>query len=324
MAEGVKQSRVCVTGGSGFLASWLVNLLLSKSYIVHTTLRDPSDKRKCGHLSTLDKASQNLKLFKADLLDYNSLCSAFEGCIGVFHVASPVPSTTSENPEKEVIEPAVKGTQNVLEACTEGKVRRVVVVSSVAAVIMNPNWPQGQVMDESCWSNKEYCRETKNWYMLSKTLAESEALEYGKRTGLDIVTVCPSMVFGPILQSTVNASSLVLVKLLKEGLESVENKVRSVVDVRDVAEALILVYETLDAGGRYICTSLSISTQDLVEKLKSIYPHYNYPKSFTEGKEGTRLSSEKLRKLGWNPRPLEETLIDSVESYRKAGILDSV
>lgn len=60
-----------------------------------------------------------------------------------------------------MLEPAVKGTLNVLEACVEAKVKRVVVVSSAAAVFFNPSWPQGQVMDESCWSDKEYCRATK-------------------------------------------------------------------------------------------------------------------------------------------------------------------
>ena len=61
----------------------------------------------------------------------------------------------------EVLEPAVKGTLNVLKACTEAKVRRVVVVSSVAAVSMNPRWPEDKVKDETCWSDKEYCRATK-------------------------------------------------------------------------------------------------------------------------------------------------------------------
>lgn len=60
-----------------------------------------------------------------------------------------------------MIEPAVKGTLNVLKACSEAKVNRLVIVSSAAAVSMNPNWPEGQVMDENCWSDKEYCRTTK-------------------------------------------------------------------------------------------------------------------------------------------------------------------
>ncbi|EEF52917.1 cinnamoyl-CoA reductase 1-like [Ricinus communis] len=315
------KGKLCVTGAGGYLGSWVVQLLLSKDYIVRGTVRDPKDK-KYAHLSKLDKASDNLKLVKADLLDYNSLNAAIQGCTGVFHVASPVPSTTVPNPEVEVLEPAIKGTQNVLKACAEAKVKRVVVVSSGAAIFMNPSWPKSKMMDETCWSNKEYCRTTKNWYCLSKTVAETEAFEYAEQSGLDVVTVCPTLILGPILQSTVNASSLVLVKLLKGGYESLENKLRLIVDVRDVAEALALVYEKPEAEGRYICTAHAIKTRDLVEKLRSLYPDYSYPNSFTEeGEEDLVLSSEKLQRLGWNTRSLEETIADSVQSYQKAGIL---
>lgn len=143
----------------------------------------------------------------------------------------------------ELVEPAVNGTLNVLKACSEAKVGRVVVVSSVAAVLMKPNWPKDQVIDETCWSDKEYCRETnviywgiqfnihfykfvqwwtwfpdlcrQNWYCFSKTVAEAEAWEYAKKSGLNMVTVCPSLVLGPMLQHTANASSLALMKLLK-------------------------------------------------------------------------------------------------------------
>lgn len=61
----------------------------------------------------------------------------------------------------ELIEPAVKGTLNVLKACHEAKVKRVVIVSSIASLLMNPLWPKDQVKDEACWSDKEYCRTTK-------------------------------------------------------------------------------------------------------------------------------------------------------------------
>ncbi|KAH9688901.1 Epimerase domain-containing protein [Citrus sinensis] len=363
----LEKGRVCVTGAGGYLASWVVKLLLSKDYFVRGTVREPSDEKNT-HLYKLEKASENLKLFKADLLDYDSVKSAIVGCNGVFHVASPVPSSSVE-----LIEPAVKGTLNVLKACLEAKVKRVIVVSSGAAVGLNPRWPKGQIMDETCWSDKEYCRTTNNWYCLSKTEAESEALEFAKRTGLDVVTVCPNLILGPLLQSNVNSSSLVLIKRLKgnklssvvrvsacddkenflaaclvavgtgvfqflyaylnsnkqsllsvytEGYESLENRLRMIVDVRDVAEALLLAYEKAEAEGRYICTAHLIRERDLFDKLKSLYPNYNYPKNFTEGREDVTMSSEKLQRLGWSFRPLEETLIDSIESYKKAGILD--
>ncbi|KAG6704512.1 hypothetical protein I3842_07G136200 [Carya illinoinensis] len=183
---------------------------------------------------------------------------------------------------------------------------------------MNPSWPKDQVMDETCWSDTEYCRTTENWYYLSKTEAEREALELVKGSELDVVSICPTLVLGPILRSTVNASSLFLLRFLKEGLESVENWLSWIVDVRDLAEALILAFEKPEAEGRYICMSHMIKTESLVDMLKSEYPHYN----FTEAQEEIRMSSEKLQRFGWSYRPLKDTIIDSVESYRQAGLLD--
>ncbi|XP_052203395.1 cinnamoyl-CoA reductase 1-like isoform X1 [Diospyros lotus] len=318
MAE---KGRVCVTGAGGYVASWLVKLLLSNGYTVHGTVRDPHDEKN-AHLMKFEKASENLQLFKVDLLDRSSVSAAIKGCDGVFHVASPVPSGSVPNPEVQLIEPAVKGTLNVLEESSAANVKRVVFVSSGAAVSMNPAWPEGQVKDEACWSDKEYCRKTNNWYCLSKTEAESEALEFAKRSGLDVVTVCPTLVLGPKLQSSTNASSLVLIKLLKEGYDEVENRSRMVVDVRDVAEALLLAYEKPEAEGRYICTAHLIKSKDMVEIVRKIYPDYNYPKKFIEGKDSDKLSSEKLQTLGWRYKALEETLVDSIESYIQAGLLD--
>lgn len=315
------KGKVCVTGAGGYVASWLVKLLLSKGYTVHGTVRDPQSEKN-AHLMKLEKASENMKLFKVDLLDFNSLTLAITGCDGVFHVASPVPAGSVSNPEVELVEPAVKGTLNVLKACSEANVKRVVFVSSVAAIVFNPDWPKGRAKDESCWSDKEYCKRTNNWYCFSKTEAESEAMEFAKASGLDVVSVCPFMVFGPMLQSTANSSSLVLIKLLKEGQEELENRLRNLIDVRDVAEALLLAYEKPEAKGRYICTAHAIRSQDLVEILRRLYPNYNYPKKFIEVNEGEELRPEKLQKLGWSYRPLEETLVDSVESYREAGIVE--
>ncbi|CAL9052181.1 unnamed protein product, partial [Musa banksii] len=370
-AAGEKRRRVCVTGAGGYLASWLVKLLLSRGYVVHGTVRDPGDPKN-AHLKNLDSAAENLQLFKADMLDYNSIVSAIAGCEGVFHVASPVPSKKASNPEAsysvqhvfltvfqvEVIAPAVTGTLNVLKACSEAKVKRVVVVSSVVAVSMSPNWPKGKIRDENCWSDEEYCRKSENWYYLSKTLAEREALDFAEKNRLDVVTVCPSFIIGPLLQSTINASSLVLINLLKGPyilsfviyaiykVEShqnmlapastykcvrptVENKVLSIVDVRDVADALLLVYEEPNASGRHICAPHRVKMHDLVDILKSVYPHYKYPEimlnaSFTEVEEDSEIRSAKLNNLGWKCRTLQESLTDTIECHRAAGLLDRV
>ncbi|KAK9218953.1 hypothetical protein WN943_007592 [Citrus x changshan-huyou] len=303
----LEKERVCVTGAGGFLASWVVKLLLSRDYFVHGTAREPSDEKN-ARLYELEKASLNLKLFKADLLDYDSVKSAIVGCNGVFHIACPAPSTTME-----LLEPAVKGTLNVLKACLEAKVKRVIVVSSGVAVGLNPRWPKGQIMDETCWSDKEYCRTTNSKVntsslVLIKLLKENSSAPCLVTVGTGVLQ---------FLNAFLSSNKQFLSSIYTEGYESLENKLRMIVDVRDVAEALLLAYEKAEAEGRYICTAHMIRARDLVDKLKSLYPNYNYPKSFTEKEDEVMLTSEKLQKLGWSYRSLEETLVDSVESYKK-------
>ncbi|XP_072149352.1 cinnamoyl-CoA reductase 1 [Setaria viridis] len=312
---------VCVTGAGGFVGSWLVQRLLAAGrYTVHGTVRDPGGAKN-AHLAALDGAAERLRLFRADLMDSGSVAAAVAGCDGVFHVACPVPDYALTDPEAELLAPAVAGTVNVLKACSEAKVKRVVVVSSLSTVLVNPTWPEGKAMDEACWSDVEVCRNTENWYCLSKTLAELEAFNYAKRTGLDVVTLCPSLVIGPLLQSTLNASSAVLVDFLT-GYRLVKMKLRNFVDVRDVADALLLVYETQEASGRYICNSHPKHVSEVIKLLKSWYPAYRYATNFVPVSDEPSFNSKKLQALGWKCKPLEETLKDSVESYRKAGALD--
>jgi len=116
---------------------------------------------KYAHLMALDGAVERLRLFKADMLDHAGVAAAVAGCDGVFHVASPVPASKPADPELEVVAPAVDGTRNVLRACHEANVRRVVVVSSVAAIAVNPNCPNGVVLDENWWSDEDFCRTIK-------------------------------------------------------------------------------------------------------------------------------------------------------------------
>ncbi|EER99109.1 hypothetical protein BDA96_02G261800 [Sorghum bicolor] len=86
MASPPRRPRVCLTGGGGFVASWLVKLLLSRGYAVHTTVRDPN------LLHVIPRTPESLLLFTADMLDRDALAAAVAGCEGVFHVASPVPA----------------------------------------------------------------------------------------------------------------------------------------------------------------------------------------------------------------------------------------
>ncbi|XP_071678649.1 cinnamoyl-CoA reductase 1-like [Lolium perenne] len=131
--NGNEKHLVCVTGAGSFIGSWVVKELLDRGYHVRGTARDPAD-RKNAHLLALDGAEERLTLCRADVLDYGGLRAAFQGCRGVFHVASPV----SNDPE--LVRAAVEGTRNAINAAADaGVVRRVVFTSSYGAVHMDPN-----------------------------------------------------------------------------------------------------------------------------------------------------------------------------------------
>ncbi|KAM0907665.1 hypothetical protein ACQ4PT_015973 [Festuca glaucescens] len=327
--------RVCVTGGGGFIASWLVKLLLSRGYAVNATVRDPCDLKN-AFLEQLDGAPENLRLFKANMLDYDTLMAPFAGCEGVFHVASPVPEGRLVDPEasalsillvlglglKEMMTPAIEGTRNVLKACSATNVQKFIQVSSVVAAVYNPGWPQGEVRDESSWSDKEFCRENEIWYALAKTEAEEIALEYGKKNGLHVISLCPGVVFGPLLQHMVlNTTSKVLVYITKGGPDTMTNKSWPIVDVRDVADALLLLYNKAGSSERYLCSLDLLDMKDLLEILKNMYPNYSYADKIVDADYRIEMTSHRLKNLGWKPRKLEETLADSVESYEVAGFL---
>ncbi|CAD6218696.1 unnamed protein product [Miscanthus lutarioriparius] len=317
-----KTTVVCVTGAGGYIASWLVKLLLSRGYTVHATVRDPRDPKN-AHLGRLEGALENLRLFKADVLDQNALAAAVSGCQGVFHLACPVPTDKSE-----VLAPAVQGTLNILQACSANNVQKVIVVSSTAAVHFNPNWPQHIPKDEECWSDINFCKKNEDWYMVAKVIAEKTALEYAEKNGLNVVTVCPTMALGPLLQPMVNVSHEFLLYIIKGGPTVMKNIPWHIVDVRDVADALLLVYEKEKSARRYICAPNCTSAIDLVNMLKKAHPNYNYvncSNDLVPNSIVTPLMSEKLKNLGWKPsKTLEETLVDSVESYEKMGLLQDV
>lgn len=118
--------------------------------------------------------------------------------------------------QKELIEPALKGTLNVLGSCSKASsVKRVVVTSSLAAVAFNarPKTPE-VVIDETWFSDPKFCKEMKLWYVLSKTLAEEAAWKFAEENGVDMVTINPAMVIGPLLQSTLNTSAESIANLI--------------------------------------------------------------------------------------------------------------
>ncbi|WJX42624.1 Cinnamoyl-CoA reductase 2 [Trifolium repens] len=310
---------VCVTGAGGFIASWLVKLLLEKGYIVRGTLRNPEDPKN-SHLKELEGAKERLTLHKVDLLDLNSIQSVIHGCHGVFHTASPV----TDNPE-EMLEPAINGTKNVIIASAEAKVKRVVFTSSIGTVYMNPNTSRDVVVDDSYWSDLEYCKNTKNWYCYGKTVAEQSAWDIAKENQVDLVVVNPVLVLGPLLQSTVNASTIHILKYLNGSAKTYVNATQSYVSVKDVALAHLLVYETNSASGRYICSDAPLHRGEVVEILAKYFPEYPLPTKCSDEKNPRVkpfiFSNQKLKDLGLEFTPVKQCLYDTVKSLQEKGHL---
>nr|AHY35315.1 dihydroflavonol reductase [Morus notabilis] len=323
---GSKVETVCVTGASGYIGSWLVMRLLERDYTVRATVRDPANVKKVRHLLELPKAKSNLTLWKADLADEGSFNEAIKGCTGVFHVATPM-DFDSKDPENEVIKPAIAGILDIMKACLDAKVKRLVFTSSAGAVDAGP---QGRSFyDESYWSDVEFCRTVKmiGWmYFVSKTLAEQAAGKFAKEHNMDFITIIPTLVIGPFLGPTAPSSIITgIAPIIGNEAHYFILKQGKYIHLDDLCEAHISLYEHPKAEGRYITSSHSATIYELVKLLKEKYPQYNIPtkfKGFEENIENVEFSSRKLKELGFQYKySLEDMFVGAIETCREKGLL---
>ncbi|KAL5540164.1 hypothetical protein UlMin_044043 [Ulmus minor] len=306
---------VALTGASGYIASWLVKLLLQRGYTVKASVRDPNDPKKTEHLLALDGAKERLHLFKANLLEEGAFDSVVDGCDGVFHAASPVTLSPSDP----------QGTLNVLKSCAKvPSLKRVVVTSSMATVSFNrkPLTPE-VVVDETWYSDPVFCKNSKFWYMLSKTLAEEAAWKFAKENGIDLVTINPGLVIGPLIQPTLNLTVEIFLNETN-GAQTFPNSVYRYVDVRDVALTHIQAFEVPSASGRYCLVAQVVHISESLDILRQLYPSWSLPEKCEDDKPPIpkyHVSKEKAKSLGVNFTPLEVTLRDTVESLKEKGFL---
>ncbi|MED6199533.1 hypothetical protein PIB30_076813 [Stylosanthes scabra] len=311
---------VCVTGGSGYIASWIIKFLLQRGYTVRATVRDPSNPKKVEHLLKLEGAKERLQLFKADLLEEGSFDSVVQGCHGVFHTASPV-KLTFKDPQAELVDPAIKGTINVLESCAKSaSVKRVVLTSSFAAVTHNrkPKDPT-VIVDETWFADPDYCKEQGKWYSFGKTMAENVARKFLSENNIDLVVINQAMTIGPLLQPELNASVATILNLI-HGSETFPNKSFGWINVKDVAYAHIQAYEVASTSGRYCLVERVSHFSELAMMLHHIYPTLKIPDKCADDKpyEATfQVSKEKAKSLGVEFIPLEVSLKETVESLKE-------
>ncbi|KAK2986491.1 hypothetical protein RJ640_021366 [Escallonia rubra] len=222
-----------------------------------------------------------------------------------------------------MVEPAVIGTKNVIVAAAEAKVRRVVFTSSIGAVYMDPHRSPDAVVDESCWSDLEFCKNTKNWYCYGKAVAEQAAWEEAKERGVDMVAINPVLVLGPLLQPTVNASIIHILKYLTGSAKTYANSVQAYVHVRDVALAHILLFETPSASGRYLCAESVLHRGEVVEILAKFFPEYPIPTKCSDEikprAKPYKFSNQRLKDVGLEFTPVKQALYDTVKSLQEKG-----
>ncbi|WVZ68344.1 hypothetical protein U9M48_017297 [Paspalum notatum var. saurae] len=307
---------VCVTGGSGFIGSWLVRLLLGRGYTVHATVKNLHDEGETKHLQAMDGAGARLRLFQMDLLDPASVRPAVEGARGVFHLASP----------NELVEPAVKGTLSVLHAARDCGVGRVVLVSSQTAMVPNPSWPAGKVIDEDSWADIELIRKHKLWYNLSKTVAEKAAWDFVQKEGLQmqLVVLNPALVLGPTLTPSITASLKVFLQIMQGKRFDMDEYFIGCVDVRDVAQSLVALYENPSAEGRHLCLESAERMVDFTNKLADLYPALPVER-IQEDRQGwvvrAKNPSKKLINLGVRFTPFDKTITDTMDCFKSKGLI---
>jgi len=340
---------VLVTGATGYVAGRLVERLLKEGLTVHATVRDASKTERLQYLHDLADASPgSIQFFSANLLDDGSFTEGMQGCRVVFHTASPF-ALDAKDPQKELIDPAVNGTANVLtSANATPTVERVVVTSSCAAIYGDnadlDATPNG-VFDEGVWNTSSTL--THNPYSLSKTLAEKKAWEMAEaQDRWRLVTCNPAMVMGPGVKIHGSSESMGLMKQMIDGaLASGMPDLRlGVVDVRDLAEAHLRAGFLPDAEGRHVLVGTDATMPMMVDALKPQWqgklklpsrvapkwllwlagPFVGLSRTFVSKNIALPWISDTTKsreKLGLTYRPLGETMNDFAQQLVDEGIV---
>lgn len=315
-----KKEAVCVTGANGFIGSWIVKTLVESGYdTIHASIYSGSD---FSHLLSLHPS---IKIFEANVMDYDPILSAISGCKGVFHVASPCTLEDPKDPEEELLKPAVQGTLNVLNAAKASRVRRVVLTSSISSMVPNPGWDNSVPFDESSWTDLDYCKSRQKWYPVSKTLAEKAAWEFSEKNGLDVVAINPATCLGKLLQPGLNASCAVLQQVLQGSQDTQEYHWLGAVHVKDVARAQVLLFENPAASGRHLCTNGIYQFGDFAAKVHELFPEYPVHRFSGETQPGmvsSKDAAKKLINLGLEFTPVEDAVRETVESLKANGFLN--
>ena len=324
---------VTVTGATGFIALHCIAQLLLQGYRVRGTIRaQERDARVRRALATLTDAGHRLETVTAHLEDDAGWAEAVDGATFVLHTASPVLARLPR-PGEDVIAPARDGTLRVLEAAAGAGVRRVVLTSSIAAVMAGATRTPGRIFTEWDWTDPDACRLA---YNKGKTLAERAAWEFVAQdpSRMELVAINPSFVLGPSLSGADNASNEIVRKALDRELPLLPRIMFPIVDVRDVATAHVLAMtEPRAAGERFLISEGEYWYTDIVAVLRDggfDVPSRQAPdwlvRTLGWVNPSVRMlvdrvgwehhvSSDKAREiLGWTSRPMPQSVLDTARA----------
>jgi dihydroflavonol-4-reductase len=336
---------VLVTGGSGYIAGFCIAELLRGGWRVRATVRNlaKADQVRAS-IAKLGADPSGIEWTAADLLSDDGWEKAAEGAEYVLHVASPLPSVDLKT-DDDYLRPARDGALRVLKAARNAGVRRVVMTSSSAAIGYGRQ-ARDAPFTEVDWSDETNRTDT-TAYERAKTIAERTAWAWlaADGGGLELATVNPTYVLGPIFGADFSVSLEVVKKLLDGSSPLVPRFNFDVVDVRDIARLHLLAMTTPGAAGeRFIGAGEALWMKDIalmlkqglgdqgkkvptlpapdfVVRLLSLIDPVVRSRLFELGKVRP-ISSEKARRmLGWTTRPAAETLLDAARSLQANGIV---
>ena len=342
-------STFCVTGANGYIAGFIVEQLLRDGHVVHATVREPSHPKN-EFLTTLAKslnAESRLRVFKADLLVEGSFDEAIRGCRAVIHTAAVVTLTYRVDPFAEIIDPVVRGVENVVKSCLKHGINHLVYTSSVATIACHDDFRpvelRGTPFNEDVWLT--HVTPTYGTYNYAKIAAEKRLMEIWP-SEKKLVCILPSWTVGPQLSTSVTSSNQVVKLIAAREKPILPRLFFDMVDVRDVAGAHIWALGEEVESGRYNVTgNRNNSTAEIAKMIMAALPEMKlstrmspywllWTMSWFDKRISTQMlrertehwapiSNEKIKRAGFTFQHanLVDTLRDAVLSMRKLNLV---
>ncbi|KFE33997.1 NAD-dependent epimerase/dehydratase family protein [Thioclava atlantica] len=261
---------VLVTGITGFIAKRIAHDLLAQGAHVRGTLRKlhRADEVRTALAGLGSDALERLSFVEADLLSDAGWREAMAGADAVMHTASPFP-LSKPKAENEIIAPAVEGTKRVLSAAQRAGVTRVVLTSSMEAVMHGVT---SAPMTEADWSDPN--APTASAYTRSKIFAERAAWDFAAaHPEMQLTTVNPGLVCGTPMDRHTGSSVAVVERILSGRDPAMPDFQLPVVDIADVSACHVAALDRPESiGRRYLCADRFLPFPDMAKALKAEFP----------------------------------------------------